>query len=97
MPKTKEVKKEKGKILVGKVVSLKMKGTAVVEVERKTIHPLYKKVLTKSKRFKADTNSQEISVGDLVKIIETKPISKNKYFKVQSKIMEKGNKVHGSA
>lgn len=87
MPKAREIKKEqKGKVLFGKVVSLKMQRTAVVEVERKTTHPLYKKVLTKSKKYKADTNSQELNIGDLVKVVEIRPISKGKYFKIESKI-----------
>lgn len=83
MPKVSE---QKGKILTGKVVSLKMQGTAIVEVERKITHPLYKKILTRSKKYKVDANSKELNVGDMVKIIETRPISKGKYFKVQSKV-----------
>lgn len=78
--------KQKGKILIGTVVSLKMQGTAVVEVEREKTHPLYKKILRIDKKYKADINSQNVQVGDLVQIVETKPVSKGKYFKIQSKI-----------
>lgn len=66
----------------GKVVSLKMQNTVVVEVGRKMPHPLYKKLLKRSKKFKADTNGIELKLGDKVKIVETKPISKDKSFKV---------------
>lgn len=76
----------KQKTFVGKVVSLKMLKTAVVEVERTVTHPLYKKVLKRTKRIKADTNSLELSLGDKVKIIETKPMSRDKYFKVERKV-----------
>lgn len=72
----------KGKVLSGKVVSLKMQKTAVVEVARKIVHPLYKKVLRRSKKYKVDTGDMTLNLGDTVKIIETKPKSKGKYFKV---------------
>lgn len=74
--------KSVGKILRGKIVSLKMQKTAVVEVERKTVHPLYKKVLRRSKKYKVDTRDLVLNLGDVVKIAETKPISRGKYFKV---------------
>lgn len=78
----KKNQKQKIKTFTGKVVSLKMQGTAVVEVEREVTHPLYKKILRRSKRYKVDTNSQEVNVGDSVKIVETRPISKNKFFRI---------------
>ncbi len=68
------------KILTGSVVSVKMNKSIVVEVTRKVAHPLYKKLLKKSKKFLVDSGDQEVTVGDTVKIIETKPISKNKHF-----------------
>jgi small subunit ribosomal protein S17 len=70
------------KILTGKVISVKMQDTAVVEVVRRVPHPLYKKLLKKSKNFKVDTKGQEVVVGDTVKIVETKQMSKEKFFKV---------------
>lgn len=79
-------KEPKAKTFIGTVVSLKMKDTAVVEVERKIIHPLYKKVLKRSKRLKVDTNSMELSLDDKVKIVETKPYSRNKFFKIERKL-----------
>ncbi len=68
------------KILKGVVVSLKMQKTAVVQVSRVTPHPIYKKLIKKDRRIKADTSDFKLSVGDSVKIHETKPISKQKAF-----------------
>lgn len=70
------------KIFKGKVVSLKMKNTAVVELERNTVHPLYRKVLKRSKKYKVEIGDASLSLGDTVKITETKPISKNKFFRL---------------
>ena len=71
------------KILTGKVTSMKMQDTILVEVTRRVPHPLYKKLLRKSKQFKVDSKGQEgIEIGKTVKIVETKPMSKTKYFKV---------------
>lgn len=70
------------KKLKGTIVSLKMQKTAVVEVPRLAPHPLYKKLLRRSSKIKADTSGLELNVGDKVIIVETKPISKDKKFKV---------------
>lgn len=70
------------KIFEGIVVSVGMKNTAVVEVFRKTPHPLYRKLIKKSKKIKADTSSFEPVVGNIVRITETRPMSKDKYFKI---------------
>lgn len=69
------------KELIGKVVSKKMQKTAVVEVRRTLKHPLYKKIMTRTKKFKAH-DEIETKVGDMVRIQETAPISKEKHFKV---------------
>lgn len=66
----------------GKIVSIKMNKTVVVEITRKTAHPLYRKLLKRSSRIKADTADLTLSLGQKIKITETKPISKNKFFKV---------------
>ena len=76
------------KVLTGIVVSTKMQDTAVVEVSWKKPHPLYKKLLKRSKKHKVHTAGQEVAVGDKVKIVETKPISKGKHFI----LAEKGGK-----
>ena len=74
------------KMLKGIVVSAKMQNTAVVEVFRRKPHPLYKKLLKRSTKFKVETGGYTVSVGDKVKIIETRPISKDKYFKIMEVI-----------
>jgi len=68
------------KVLFGKVHSIKMQNTAIVEVSRLVPHPLYKKLLKRSKKFKIPTDGQELTVGQMVRIVETKPVSKGKYF-----------------
>lgn len=75
-------KTKKGKILDGVVVSDKMQGTAAVEVNRYSKHPKYKKYLNRSKRYKVDDPENTLKVGDKVRIIETKPISKDKHFRI---------------
>lgn len=66
----------------GKIVSLKMDKTAVVEVTRYQAHPLYKKLLKVSKKYKVEKGDKELQVGARVKIAQTKPVAKGKYFKV---------------
>lgn len=73
------------KVLAGKVVGVKMNNTVVVEVVRRTPHPLYKKLVRKSKKFKVDSAGVEVTVGQEVKIVETRPISKDKHFKIMTK------------
>ena len=70
------------KILEGVVVSLKMQNTAVVQVSRVTPHPLYKRLIKRDRRIKADTTLFKLTVGDRVKISQTKSISKQKAFKI---------------
>lgn len=68
----------KRKELVGVVVSNKMDKTVVVKVDRKEAHPLYKKHIIKSKKYHAHDPNNECSVGDVVVIRETRPLSKTK-------------------
>ena len=70
------------KVRVGKVVSNKMDKTVVVAVERKVPHALYNKPLVSNKRFKAHDENNECQIGDTVKIVETRPISKDKCWRV---------------
>ena len=70
------------KTLVGQVVSNKMDKTIVVSVESKVAHPLYKKVVKRTKKFKAHDESNECQIGDKVEIVETRPLSKDKYFRL---------------
>lgn len=70
------------KVLRGIVVSNKMDKTGVVEITRKVPHPLYKKVVTKTTRFKFHDENNECSIGDTVEVMETRPLSKDKYFRL---------------
>lgn len=70
------------KTLTGIVVSTKMNNSVIVEVTTQKPHPMYRKLLKKTKRFKADLNGKSVAVGDTVKITETRPISANKFFLV---------------
>ena len=70
------------KIRVGKVVSDKMDKTVVVAVERKVPHALYNKPMVSTKRFKAHDENNECQIGDTVKIVETRPLSKDKCWRV---------------
>lgn len=63
---------------VGSVVSNKMAKTIVVEVTRRVPHPLYKRIVTKRKKFYAHDEQSEAKVGDVVRIIESRPLSKLK-------------------
>ncbi len=77
-------KVEKGKILKGVVVSDKMDKTVVVSVSRFVKHPKYGKYYQKNKKYKAHDEENKFHTGDKVEIMETKPISKDKRFKVTS-------------
>ena len=70
------------KILSGIVVSDKPNKTVTVLVERKIMHPIYKKFVTKSKKFAAHDSQNKFNIGDVVSIQECAPISKNKRFEV---------------
>lgn len=76
------------KTLIGTVLSNKMRKTIVVEVENMTAHPLYKKTVKKSKKYKVHDEKNECSIGDKVEIMETRPLSKDKYFRLL-RIVEK--------
>jgi len=67
---------------VGKVVSDKMNKTIVVAVEAKVRHPLYNRTITKTKKFKAHDENNECQIGDRVKIMETRPLSKEKRWRL---------------
>ena len=70
------------KVRLCRVISDKMEKTVVVEFQDLKSHPLYKKVLKHRVRFKAHDESNECKVGDLVRIMETRPISKEKRWRV---------------
>jgi small subunit ribosomal protein S17 len=70
------------KIRVGVVTSNRMTKTITVAVERKVKHPIYGKFVKKTTRFHAHDEKDECSVGDLVKIMETRPLSKTKRWRL---------------
>ncbi len=67
---------------IGLVVSDKMDKTVVVEITDRNKHPLYKKTVTKTKRLKAHDEENECGVGDKVRIVETRKLSKDKNWRV---------------
>ena len=70
------------KTRVGKVVSDKMDKTVVVAIEDNVKHPLYKKIIKNTIRLKAHDENNTCGVGDKVKIMETRPLSKDKHWRV---------------
>ena len=81
--------KPKGKILVGFVVSNKMQKTIVVSVERTVKHPKYGKILRRKSKLHAHDENQVCKIGDVVKIRETRPLSKLKNWRLGEVISEK--------
>jgi small subunit ribosomal protein S17 len=71
------------KSMVGRIASNKMDKTVVVVVERLGRHPLYKKVIKMRKRFKAHDADNACQVGDVVRIVESRPLSKEKRWVVE--------------
>jgi small subunit ribosomal protein S17 len=76
------------KTFVGVVVSDKADKTVSVKVERKFTHPLYGKVVTRSKKYASHDENNEYKTGDVVEIVSVRPISKTKTWKV-SKLVER--------
>ena len=75
---SKSLKNEK----VGEVVSTKMQKTIVVEVSRRVPHPLYKRIIAKRKRFYAHDEEKSAKLGDVVRIVECRPLSKLKRWRL---------------
>ena len=76
------------KTRVGKVISDKMDKTIVVAVENRVAHPLYKKIIKRTYKLKAHDENNECGIGDRVRVMETRPISKDKRWRLVE-IMEK--------
>ncbi|MDI3309849.1 MAG: 30S ribosomal protein S17 [Thermoanaerobacterium sp.] len=70
------------KVRIGKVVSNKMQKTIVVAVEDRIRHPLYNKIVRRTKKFKAHDENNQCNIGDVVKIMETRPLSKEKRWRL---------------
>jgi small subunit ribosomal protein S17 len=82
----------KSKMLTGRVVSDKMDKTVTVLVERRVPHPIYGKVVTRSKKYHAHDEKNECHEGDLVEIAQSRPISRTKAWRV-ARLVEKAKTV----
>lgn len=82
------VERNDRKTRIGKVVSNKMDKTIVVAIETLVRHPLYKKSVKRTTKFKAHDENNECNIGDTVKIMETRPLSKEKRWRLVE-IMER--------
>lgn len=83
-----QVERNMRKTRIGTVVSNSMNKTIVVSIESSKKHPLYKKVVKSHKKFKVHDEKEEANVGDVVEIMETRPLSKEKRFRL-IRIVEK--------
>ena len=79
----------KSKDRTGIVVSDKMNNTAIVSVQRRSAHPVFKKIITTSKRYYVHDESNQLNIGDRVRIVETRPLSKLKRWRL-AELLEKG-------
>jgi small subunit ribosomal protein S17 len=70
------------KVLQGRVVSDRMKKTIVVEIQQRKLHRLYKKYLSRSKRVKAHDEKNDCRIGDTVRIVDSRPLSKEKRWRL---------------
>ena len=89
-PAQPERREARRKVLQGTVVSTKMQKTVVVAVERIVRHRLYKKAMRRTKRYKAHDETNACMLGDVVRIVETRPLSKEKRWRV-AEILARGN------
>jgi small subunit ribosomal protein S17 len=76
---TRNIRKER----IGVVVSNKMDKSITVEIQRRVKHPMYGKFVKKSSRFMAHDETNDCNIGDKVRIVETRPLSKNKCWRLQ--------------
>ncbi len=70
------------KVLQGRVVSDKMQKTIVVEIQQRKLHRLYKKYLTRTKRIKAHDEKNDCKIGDVVRVVDSRPLSKEKRWRL---------------
>ena len=76
------------KVRAGRVISDKMDKTVIVAIETKVRHPLYGRIIRRTMKFKAHDETNEIGLGDLVEIMEIRPLSREKRWRV-SRVIEK--------
>lgn len=79
--------------LVGRVVSDKMDKTVVVAIERRKLHPIYKKVIKTTKKVMAHDESNSVEVGALVRVVESRPLSRHKRWVVEEVLQATGGEV----
>lgn len=77
-----EIRNTVRRVIVGTVVSNKMEKTAVVQVQRRFAHPVFKKYVSKRVKYKVHDEKNDLNIGDTVRIVETRPLSKDKRFKL---------------
>jgi small subunit ribosomal protein S17 len=82
VPQVDNVKTKVDKVLQGRVVSNKMQKTIVIEIVQRKLHRLYKKYLTRTKRLKVHDEENSCGVGDTVRVVETRPLSKDKRWRL---------------
>jgi small subunit ribosomal protein S17 len=82
MNETTKTETKNQRLLLGRVVSDKMQKTVVVAIERRYPHPVYNKMVTRTKRVKAHDEENAAKSGDTVRIMETRPLSKDKRWRV---------------
>jgi len=83
-----EVKRAQRKVRTGRVISDKMDKTIVVAIESRIRHPLYGRIIRRTNKFKAHNEANTAQIGDLVEIMECRPISREKRWRV-SRVIEK--------
>lgn len=84
-----ETKSTQRKIISGIVVSSRMDKTAVVQVQRRFAHPVFKKIVSKRVKYKVHDETNDLNVGDIVRIVETRPLSKDKRWRLLE-VLERG-------
>jgi small subunit ribosomal protein S17 len=77
-----KVKRNLRKVRIGRVVSNKMEKSCVIAVERKVKHPLYGKFMKKTTKLMVHDENNEVGIGDTIKVMETRPLSKNKRWRL---------------
>jgi small subunit ribosomal protein S17 len=82
VPQVDNVTTKVDKVLQGRVVSNKMQKTIVIEIVQRKLHRLYKKYLTRTKRLKVHDEENSCGVGDTVRVVETRPLSKDKRWRL---------------
>jgi small subunit ribosomal protein S17 len=85
------------RVLQGIVVSAKMNKTVLVRVESRVMHPIYKKYIKRHKKYAAHSEENSFQLGDFVRIVESRPISKTKKWIVESKVSLSGRRTGGDS